>query len=87
MTTATQAQRALIRNLSGQSVERAAQDYGFAPGHSLTTRDASDLIDSLKAPAATAPTGGKTFDDYIAYVGQCRSDGVAFLGQDAWKAL
>ncbi len=55
MTYATPAQRAFIRSLSGVSVESAAQDYGFAPGHALTIRDASLIIDSLKGVENVAP--------------------------------
>ena len=52
MTYATSAQLDLILRLSGTSVQAAAMDYGFAPGHSLSVRDASDIIDHLNAPAA-----------------------------------
>jgi hypothetical protein len=52
MSYATPAQIDLIRSLSGKSVQMAAMDYGFAPGHSLSVSDASEIIDSLKAPAA-----------------------------------
>ena len=51
MSYATEAQRSLIRHLSGTSVEAAAQAYGFAPGHILSIDDASQMIDSLKNPA------------------------------------
>lgn len=53
MTYSTQAQRDLIARLSGKSVSAAAADYGFDYGHSLSVRDASEIIDSLKAPAVS----------------------------------
>ena len=52
MSYATPAQIDLIRALSGKSVQAAAMDYGFAPGHSLSISDASEIIDHLKAPVA-----------------------------------
>ena len=52
MSYATPAQIDLIRALSGKSVQVAAMDYGFSPGHSLSISDASEIIDHLKTPIA-----------------------------------
>lgn len=74
MNYATEAQKSLIRHLSGTTVEAAAQSYGFAPGAILTIRGASEIIDSLKIAAdparaaaqAKADRDARAFEKYLA---------------------